>query len=119
MNRFWQNFSLDTYVQPQVNSFLETNERLPDVRLTGQRQQLWDTPVYYESENSAGYYRHQYGTTNGMSTGLNYEAARVDTYQKLLLPADLLRLAQRDPARGRALHLLRHRHRPGRDDRTT
>ena len=26
------------------------------------------------------------GQTNGMSTGLNYEAARVDTYQKLLLP---------------------------------
>ena len=86
VNRFWQNFSLDTYVQPQVNNFLETQERLPDVRLTGQRQQLWETPVYYESVNSAGYYRHQYGLTNGLSTGLNYEAARVDSYQKLVLP---------------------------------
>jgi LPS-assembly protein len=86
VNRFWQNFSLDTYVQPQVNDFLETQERLPDVRLTGQRQQLWGTPVYYESVNSAGYYRHQYGLTNGLSTGLNYEAARVDSYQKLVLP---------------------------------
>lgn len=86
VNRFWQNFSLDTYVQPQVNYFLDTVERLPDVRLTGQRQQLWDSPVYYESENSVGYYRHQFGTTNGMSTGLNYEAARMDTHQQLLLP---------------------------------
>ena len=49
VNRFWQNFSVDTYVQPQVNNFLETEERLPDVRLNGQRQQLWESPVYYES----------------------------------------------------------------------
>jgi LPS-assembly protein len=86
VNRFWQNFSLDTYVQPQVNYFLDTIERLPDVRLTGQRQQLWETPVYYESESSAGYYRHEFGTTNGMSAGQRYEAARADTYQKLLVP---------------------------------
>ena len=86
VNRFWQNFSVDTYVQPQVNNFLETIERLPEVRLTGQRQQLWETPVYYESESSAGYYRHAYGQTNGVSDGLDYEAPRVDTYQKLLLP---------------------------------
>jgi lipopolysaccharide assembly outer membrane protein LptD (OstA) len=86
VNRFWQNFSVDTYVQPQVNNFLETEERLPDVRLNGQRQQLWESPVYYESVSSAGYYRHEYGRTNGTSAGLNYEAARVDTYQKLLLP---------------------------------
>ena len=86
VNRFWQNFSLDTYVQPRLNDFLDTVERLPDVRLTGQRQQLWESPVYYESESSAGYYRHLFGTTNSVPTGLNYEAARVDTYQKLLLP---------------------------------
>jgi lipopolysaccharide assembly outer membrane protein LptD (OstA) len=86
VNRFWQNFSLDTYVQPQVNNFLETQERLPDVQLNGQRQQLWESPVYYESQSSAGYYRHDYGQTNGLSDGLNYEAARVDTYQQLLLP---------------------------------
>jgi len=86
VNRFWQNFSVDTYVQPQVNNFLETQERLPDVRLTGQRQQLWESPVYYESVSSAGFYRHQYGKTNGLVDGLNYEAGRVDTYQKLLLP---------------------------------
>jgi lipopolysaccharide assembly outer membrane protein LptD (OstA) len=86
VNRFWQNFSLDTYVQPQVDTFLDTIERLPDVRVTGQRQQLWDSPVYYESVNSAGYYRNEFGTTNGMSSGANYEAARVDSYQSLLMP---------------------------------
>jgi LPS-assembly protein len=86
VNRFWQNFSLDGYLQPQVNKFLETQERLPDVRFNGQRQQLWDSPVYYESVNSAGYYRHEFGKTNGVADGMNYEAARLDSYQKLLLP---------------------------------
>ena len=47
---------------------------------------MWETPVYYESVTSAGYYRHAYGKTNGVYDGLDYEAPRADTYQKLLLP---------------------------------
>jgi LPS-assembly protein len=86
VNRFWQNFSADAYVQPQVNSFLDTIERLPEARLTGQRQQLWESPIYYESVSSAGYYRHAYGLSNDVPTNPDYEAARVDTFHQLLLP---------------------------------
>jgi LPS-assembly protein len=86
LNKFWQNFSVNTYVEPRLNNFLDTIERLPDVRLTGQRQQLWGTPVYYESESSAGYYEHLFPETNSWTRNMNYEAARVDSYQKLLLP---------------------------------
>ena len=86
VNKFWQNFNLNTYVEPRANDFLDTIERLPEVRLTGQRQQLWGTPVYYESDNSAGYYEHLYPETNSLMRQLDYEAARVDTYQKLLVP---------------------------------
>ena len=86
VDKFWQNFDLNTYVEPRLNNFLETIERLPEVRLTGQRQQLWETPVYYESDNSAGYYQRLFPETNSLRQPLNYEAARVDTYQKLLLP---------------------------------
>jgi lipopolysaccharide assembly outer membrane protein LptD (OstA) len=85
-NKFWPNFSVDTYVQPRVNDFLDTVERLPDVRLTGYRQQLGGTPVYYESESSVGYYRRLFPETNSVSTGLNYSATRADTYHQLLLP---------------------------------
>jgi LPS-assembly protein len=88
-NKFWQNFSLDTYVQPRVNDFLETVERLPDVRLTGYRQQLWETPLYYESESSAGYYQRLFAEnagTNGAPPGLNYAASRADTFHQILLP---------------------------------
>ena len=34
-SKFWQNFSADTYVEPRLNNFLDTIERLPEVRLTG------------------------------------------------------------------------------------
>jgi len=85
-NKLWQNFSVDTYVQPRVNDFLDTVERLPDVRLTGYRQEVGATPVYYESESSVGYYRRLFPETNSVSTGLNYSAMRADTYHQLLLP---------------------------------
>src|SRR5208282_3062139 len=82
----WPNFSLDTYVQPRVNDFLDTVERLPDVQVTGYRQQLGGTPVYYESQSSVGYYRRLFPETNGVATGLDYSAARADTFHQLLLP---------------------------------
>src|SRR6185369_15360737 len=71
---------------PRVNDFLETVERLPEVRLTGFRQQIGSSPLFYESESSAGYYRRLFAETNGPPVGLNYAAARADTYHQVLLP---------------------------------
>ena len=85
VRKFWQNFSLEAYVQPRINEFLETVERLPDIRLTGFRQQLGETPIYYESESSAGYYHRRFAETNGPVLG-DFAAARADTYHQLLLP---------------------------------
>ena len=58
LNKQWANWNLNLLAQPQVNNFQETVERLPDLKLTGLRQQLGTTPLYYESESSAGYFRH-------------------------------------------------------------
>jgi lipopolysaccharide assembly outer membrane protein LptD (OstA) len=88
LNKFWQNFSLDTYVQPRVDDFLETVERLPDVRLTGYRQEIGVTPLYYESESSAGYYRRLFAETNG-PTLPDFRAARADTFHQVVLPETL------------------------------
>jgi hypothetical protein len=85
VNKYWQNWSADAYVQPRLDNFLDTIERLPEVRLTGDRQQLWATPVYYESKSAAGYYQHLFPETN-RPTSLNYAAARVDSYHELLVP---------------------------------
>ena len=89
VNKFWQNFSLDVYTQPRVNDFLETVERLPDIRLTGFRQQIFELPLYYESESSAGYYRRLFAETNGPPAGLDYSAARADTYHQIVAPFSL------------------------------
>lgn len=86
VNKFWSNFSLDFYAQPRVNDFLDTVERLPEVRLTGFRQEIGETPLYYESESSAGWYRQLYGETNDLLVLPAYSAARADTYHQVLLP---------------------------------
>ncbi|HLX70953.1 MAG TPA: LPS assembly protein LptD [Verrucomicrobiae bacterium] len=81
-----QNFSVDVLTQPRVNDFLETVERLPDVQVTGFRQQLWNLPFYYESQSSAGYYRRLFADTNAFVVSTNFEAARADTYHQVTLP---------------------------------
>ena len=85
VNRYWENWSLDAETTPRINDFFDQVERLPDVKLTGFRQQVFDTPVYYESESSAGYYRKYFADTNNPALP-DYAAARADTYHQLLLP---------------------------------
>lgn len=86
VNQFWRNWSLDAMAQPQVNDFYETVERLPDVKLTGVRQQLGVSPFYYESESSAGYFRYKFADDRLPY----YEAARADTYHQITLPHNFL-----------------------------
>ena len=85
VSQFWRNFSLDAIAQPQINDFYRTVERLPDVKLTGLRQQIGNTPVYYESESSLAYLRFREGILSGV-TATNYAAFRADTYHQLVLP---------------------------------
>ncbi len=90
-NKYWDNWSLDALATPRINNFFDQVERLPDVRLTGYRQQVLDTPVYYDSESSVGWYRQFNVNTNGFSynsingTNIN-SAARADTYHQFTLP---------------------------------
>lgn len=90
-NKYWDNWSVDALTTPGINNFFDQVERLPDVKLTGWRQQVGNTPIYYESESSAGYYRKLLAETNALFGGTNgpgydYSAARADTYHQLELP---------------------------------
>jgi LPS-assembly protein len=85
-NKYWNNWSLDALTTPELNNFFDQIERLPDVRLTGFRQQVLDTPVYYDSESSAGYYKAFFAETNGVPPQPYYAAARADTYHQVLVP---------------------------------
>jgi LPS-assembly protein len=102
------NWVIDGMAQPQVVNFFETVERLPDVKLTGLRQEVGVTPVFYESENSLGYFRRAFAETNvpelstiyspfpnGLAynvtkgqTGVfpDYSAARADTFHQFTMP---------------------------------
>ena len=82
VNQLWSNWSLSLLAMPRINEFNETVERLPDVKLTGLRQQIGVTPLYYESDSSAGYYRHEFADNVANS----YGAMRADTYHQVVLP---------------------------------
>jgi LPS-assembly protein len=85
-NKYSENWSLDVLTTPELNNFFDQIERLPDVKLTGLRQQVLNTPIYYDSESSAGYYKAFFAQTNGVTPFANYSAARADTYHQLLVP---------------------------------
>lgn len=85
-NQLWDNFSLDVLGQVQVNDFLQTVERLPEVRLSGYRQPVLNSPVYYETVSSAGYYQQSYAISNGVPTGSDYAAPRLDTFHQFTVP---------------------------------
>jgi LPS-assembly protein len=90
-NKYWDNWSLDALTTPRVNSFFSQIERLPDVQLTGFRQQVFDTPVYYDSQSSVGAYRaYTANTTNNVfDPNIGFytnSGARFDTFHQFTVP---------------------------------
>lgn len=107
-----ERFSASINVRFRLNSFYTVSERLPELRLDMPRQQLFDSPLYYQSETSFAYLRmnmrdfdqpywwpafpddmtYLYDRQNF------YESARFDTVQMLYLPfkaGDLLQIVPR------------------------
>ncbi len=110
-NKYWDNWSIDALATPRVNDYFAQVERLPDVQLTGFRQQVGNTPVYYDSQSSLGEYRsYTANTTNNVfdpSLGFySNSAVRFDTYHQLTLPETFFNWLRRRAARGRTFHLL-------------
>jgi lipopolysaccharide assembly outer membrane protein LptD (OstA) len=95
VDKFWKNFSLNTLVEPRIDPFYDTVERLPDVQLSGFRQQLGPLPFYYESESSVGYYDRLFAQTNapnppgGLTSAPGFQASRADTFQQITMPETL------------------------------
>jgi len=87
LDRYWSNLSLNLVAQPQMNSFFETVERLPDVKLSASRMQLWSLPLYYEGETSTGYLRRRFADGD---PGEDYAALRADSFHQLVLPRTLM-----------------------------
>lgn len=86
VNKIWPNYSLDVLVQPRLMDFWEQVERLPDIKLMALRQQVGVTPIYYESDSSAGYLKRSFANTDPFNTTNNFSAGRLDTFHQFVLP---------------------------------
>lgn len=90
LNQIWSNWSLNLLAQPRLNEFQETVERLPDLKLTGLRQQIGPTPLFYESESSFGYFQRKFAVVdtnrNVFVDPDRFAAMRGDTFHQILLP---------------------------------
>lgn len=86
VNKVWPNYSLDIMAQPRLNDFWERVERLPDIKLMALRQQVGVTPIYYEGESSAGYFKRSFASTDPFNPTNNYASGRMDTFHQFLLP---------------------------------
>ena len=82
VNQAWSNYNLNALVQPQINDFYETIERYPDLRFDALRQQIGNTPLYYEGQTSIGYFQRKFAD----DIQPDYGAMRTDSYHQLLVP---------------------------------
>lgn len=86
VNKVWPNYSLDVMAQPRLEDFWERVERLPDIKLMALRQQVGVTPIFYEGESSAGYFKRSFANTDPFNQTNNYSAGRMDTFHQFVLP---------------------------------
>jgi LPS-assembly protein len=123
-NPYWNNWSVDALTTPRINNFFDQVERLPDVQLTGFRQEIFDTPLYYESQSSVGYYQKYFAATNTLfglftNTPANFDAPRADTFHQLLLPETLFGWLNVTPRAGGRITWYGPEHAPGGTNGTT
>ena len=100
LTKWDERYTLTGIVRFQGNSFLDTTERLPETAFDVTRQPVFDapfcnSPVFYESETSAGRLARSFGTLSNtdalhpVATSAllqNYDAFRFDTFHQLSLP---------------------------------
>jgi len=79
-----ENFTLSVMAQPQLNPFFAEVERMPEATWAINRVRILNTPVFYESATSAGYYHNTPGRTNDPLFEGN--SPRADTFHQVVLP---------------------------------
>lgn len=80
------------YFRPRLMKSYTTVEKMPELTLLGQRQQIGDLPLYYQGDLTAGYYRMKWIDFDEKLKGAagsrlhDYDAFRLDTTHFLYLP---------------------------------
>ena len=81
--KHWENYNLSVLMQPRVNSFYEGIQRTPDIQLSGTRHQLGNSPLFYDTESSVGYFQRRYDYA---SANEDYGLLRADTLHSVYMP---------------------------------
>ena len=92
-------FSISAYARFRVNQSYSTVEKMPEVRIDLHRQQIFNTPLYYQGDLSAAYMRMRWvefdrkqtlpdddGNTRPYADLDDYDAIRLDTTHFIFLP---------------------------------
>ena len=87
-------YTLNALVRPQVNNFLETAERLPEISWQVARTPLFNGPIFYEATTSAAWLQRLFAAKTGIesidlqSGALNpdYNFFRLDSFHQFVFP---------------------------------
>lgn len=78
-----EDYTLTLMGRGQINEDFDGTERLPELAFDMKRQPVFKTPLFYDSETSAGFLRRNFAKG---STFPDYDTFRADTYHQLSLP---------------------------------
>jgi LPS-assembly protein len=67
----------------QLNTFFDTTERLPELSFEVPRTPIFNTGLYYESENTTGYLERTFDSASPLP---EYDAFRIDSFHQLTYP---------------------------------
>ena len=82
-------YSAGLLANARFNDFYENINRLPEANFEINQLQIGDSPLYYESQNTAGFLQHVYPKATGTNSIVppdNYDAFRMDTVHTVYLP---------------------------------
>ena len=83
LTKWDEDYTLTGIVRGQLNNFFETTERLPELSLDSIRQPLFNSPVFYETEISAGHLNRDFPHGSGQP---DYDTNRLDGFIEFLYP---------------------------------
>lgn len=84
LGRRGQYYAASLLFRKRFNDFYTAVDRLPEARLEFTRQQILESPFFYEGNHSAGYLSNQ--IEKNLNTNGNYSAFRFDTPNTLYYP---------------------------------
>jgi len=81
-------YSAGLLANARLNNFYENINRLPEANFEINQLKLGNTPLYYESQNTAGFLQHVYpaATDTNSTPPANYDAFRFDTVHTIYYP---------------------------------